>query len=751
LAFTYERGWAALALAVVACGACGQRGGAPAPVPSPSVTASVQDAAALAPDAASAKSWVEAVRRERWDDAAQALDTLPEADKRKPEVLYARARVAIARDHTTDALPLLEGLESALPLLAPDIAYWRAEVELEIGPFPAAGEYFASRPTAQAWLKAARAFERAKDPSRARGLCARVVSADKRTRLQEAAGRACRVRLAEPDDKTAATDARWVALHAPDAPEAKLCDDALPRLDPAHPLTGEELMARARALADAGRTEDALKALDRVAGAPEPKVRHLDELRLRGDVLYRARGRSLEAAKVLDECAQAGGPHAGEDAFHAARALSRADHDDDAIWRMTRLARAQPKTPWGDEASFFVPYLHLLHGQWRDAASGFDEYVLHYPNGVERRDAARNRALAHLMTHDWPVARKLFEQLAADDPDAIGSARALTLAALAALHDGDRTHALARWADVAHNQPLSWPALVARARLVQEGAAVPPAIEPAGPAPAPPAIAIDLPPPVDVLHRVGLETDAESALREREGLVTSHAPAGRGLEALCAAYGALGRGRRRYQIAQQVPAALLAEAPSDRTRWAWECVYPAPYPEDVVERVTAEPLAASIAYAVMRQESSFDPDAVSPAHAVGLMQLVPETAAVVAASLHLPFVDADSIANDAEVKLRSPSTSLLLGMHHLHDLVDRFHGQVALAVAAYNAGVEPISRWASRAPGMDLDAFVEHIPYAETRAYVAKVMGNYARYEYLRHGEEGVPRLVLSVTDRNAP
>jgi soluble lytic murein transglycosylase len=86
-------------------------------------------------------------------------------------------------------------------------------------------------------------------------------------------------------------------------------------------------------------------------------------------------------------------------------------------------------------------------------------------------------------------------------------------------------------------------------------------------------------------------------------------------------------------------------------------------------------------------------------------------------------------------------------MHYLEELVLRFKGQLPLAVAAYNAGHESISRWVSRAQGMEIDSFVERIPYAETRGYVSRVMGNFARYEYLRRGDEGVPEIPLAIVE----
>jgi soluble lytic murein transglycosylase len=687
---------------------------------------------------ASKPDWAEAVRRERWAEAAREIDALPGPVRTRPEVLYARARVALAEGDGKLAISLLAGLEQGLPLLAPDIQRWRAEAQSAVGPYTDAGAYFAGRNVAEAWLKAAIAFERAGDLARGKAQCDRVLATERRTRLQEASARAVRARMSEAtgDRATAATDVRWVTVHAPDAPSGKDMDLALARLASERPLTAEELMARARALADAGRTDDALHALDRVTSAPAPKVTKLDELHARADILYKTRGRSLEAAHVLDECASAGGPHALEDDFHAARALARADHDDEAITRMTLIARHHPNTSWGDEAQYFVPYLRLLHGDWKAAAAGFDEYAQKYPTGVERREALRNRAIAHLMNQTFTTARKLFEQFAAEETDSLASARALSMAALGALRDGDRLHAVARWSEVARSHPLSWPALVARTRLAEAGAPVPPVFEGEDTVASAAPFPVPLPPPVDVLHEIGLDGDAEGALEERENIVTAHAPAGRSLEALCAAYGKIGRGKRRFQITRQIPSATLASAPSAATRWAWECAYPEPYANAVLEDAGADAAAASLVYAVMRQESNFDPDAVSPAHAVGLMQILPETARAVASSIPLTYDDS---------RLPVPDTNIALGARYLHDLRGRLGDQLALAVAAYNAGEDSIQRWLGREHGMDLDVFVETIPFAETRAYVARVMGNFARYEYLRKGNAGIPSVSLTI------
>ena len=266
LASTRDAGLAILiSLAALRCDGTGRA----TAVSVASTPASLSDTAATAPEAGASHQldWAEAVRRERWPEAAQQIDRLPGPLRTKPEVLYARARVARAQGDAKLALSLLNGLEQGLPLLAADIPRWRAEAASTAGPYGEAASYFAARSTPDAMLKAAAAFERAGEVGRARAQSERVLSSERRSRLQEAAARAMRARLAEGtgDRTTAAADARWVAVHAPDAPGAKEADVALARLSPERALTAEELMARARALADAGRTDDSLHALDRVA------------------------------------------------------------------------------------------------------------------------------------------------------------------------------------------------------------------------------------------------------------------------------------------------------------------------------------------------------------------------------------------------------------------------------------------------------------------------------------------------------
>ena len=239
-------GWLGLALLIVACG---RAQGTPAPgpalaslppgcVPDPNLPCAPAPPPALrrprpAPSLTPDLPWPALVRDEEWDAAWHALEAIPDGDKVRPEVRYVRARVALGGEaHAAGALPLLVGLEGALPLLADDVARRRAEAKLVVGPFEEAGEWFAMRVSPGPQLDAARAFEKAHDPRRARAAADRVVASERKTRDEEAEARALRVRLADPPSDAERSDARWLATQGADLPAAADALALAAKLDP---------------------------------------------------------------------------------------------------------------------------------------------------------------------------------------------------------------------------------------------------------------------------------------------------------------------------------------------------------------------------------------------------------------------------------------------------------------------------------------------------------------------------------------
>src|SRR5438046_294546 len=123
-----------LVLVLVACGSKD----APDAATKPDAGGDANASDAVADDASSTAApatWVQLVREERWAPAAAAIDALPDADRTKPEVRYARAAVAFVRGDGKTAVSSLESLEGALPALAPEIARLRARAQVIVGPF----------------------------------------------------------------------------------------------------------------------------------------------------------------------------------------------------------------------------------------------------------------------------------------------------------------------------------------------------------------------------------------------------------------------------------------------------------------------------------------------------------------------------------------------------------------------------------------------------------------------------------------
>ena len=681
-------------------------------------------------------AWPEAIRIGRFDEAARGLALLNPAERAKPEVRLATAKVALATNHPTDAVTALDKLEEVLPLVRDLIAKLRAQALFEVGPFDKAAEYFGTRREVGALVQAAEAWEKVGDATKARAAWDRVITAEKRSRAQEERARARRLSITrlKDGDPAAGVDARWLTVNALDEKTFVEAAELLEKLTPPRLLTPDELLTRAKLLSDAGRSDDALRLVDRAA--TRGNLTALDVCRAKAEVLWKARTRYPEAAVAYRACSAMGGPHAAEDLFLSARSFIRAERDGAAVPVLQSVVARNPRTPWAEQAEFHIARIHALAGRWHDAAYAFDEYAKHWANGKEKREADRYRALAHLVIKDDKTARKLLEDLAGGAEDPITGARWTNLAALAAYRDGDKLHAMSRWADVVRTRPLSYPALIARARIKENGGSPPPSIDPPENGAAEP-LGIELPPPADLLHRIGFDAEAEDAIKDREAAIIAKTPT-RANEALCAAYGLVERAKRRYLVSLAIPASAFATGPGGKNRNAWDCSYPEPYPATVNDAATEAHVAKDLIWSVMRQESSFDPDVISPARAVGLMQLLPETAKATANKL-----EAGTLGRPDASLLTSPAENIRIGALYLHELFDQLGDKPALVIASYNAGPEAILRWRKQEKLESLDVYIEAIPYVETRGYVSRVLGNLARYGYLMKGEAGVPNLDL--------
>ena len=170
----------------------------------------------------------------------------------------------------------------------------------------------------------------------------------------------------------------------------------------------------------------------------------------------------------------------------------------------------------------------------------------------------------------------------------------------------------------------------------------------------------------------------------------------------------------------------IATAAEQRIFDDYALLYPRPFDPEVAAAAGATGLPQTLIYAVIRQESLYQPYAVSSAGAVGLMQLLPSTAKRVARTLRQPRPGTED--------LKSAGTNLPLGAAYLAGLIDQFGGQVVVALAGYNAGPTAARRWLPD-QSLAMDIWVENIPFNETRAYVQRIMWHSVVFEWRADGE----------------
>jgi soluble lytic murein transglycosylase len=166
---------------------------------------------------------------------------------------------------------------------------------------------------------------------------------------------------------------------------------------------------------------------------------------------------------------------------------------------------------------------------------------------------------------------------------------------------------------------------------------------------------------------------------------------------------------------------------SERTREQVDMAqrFPMPFRADVLARSREAGIDPAYVYGLIRQESRFVTNARSVVGASGLMQLMPATAKWTARKLGVDY---------AQSRIDDQTVNLKLGTGYLKLMLDSFDGSHAMAAAGYNAGPGRPRRW-REGPALDPVAWIENIPFSETRDYVKKVMSNTADYAALMSGE----------------
>ncbi len=232
---------------------------------------------------------------------------------------------------------------------------------------------------------------------------------------------------------------------------------------------------------------------------------------------------------------------------------------------------------------------------------------------------------------------------------------------------------------------------------------------------------------VDLLRRVGL---VEDALAELDDVVRRSVADPVRLYGLSSAYVQQERYHLALRVFRRHLAGLAATGDPALPRAFWEMLYPFGWRVEIDGAARRAGLDPFLVAAVVREESSYYPRAVSPSGARGLMQLMPATAQPMAHVRGWPFGDG--------TLLDDPRANLEMGTVFLAGLIREF-SDPRLALAAYNAGPKRTRTWWQARRTNDLEAWVEQIPFDETRQYVKRVLLSWEEYRRVYHVEGGDP------------
>ncbi|GAA4712306.1 lytic transglycosylase domain-containing protein [Brevibacillus fulvus] len=157
------------------------------------------------------------------------------------------------------------------------------------------------------------------------------------------------------------------------------------------------------------------------------------------------------------------------------------------------------------------------------------------------------------------------------------------------------------------------------------------------------------------------------------------------------------------------------------TPLVWKWMYPIKYEQEILTAAKQYQVSPYLILAIIRSESAFDYDRVSKKGAVGLMQVMPDTAQWV--------IEQANLAKNEQVPLTEPGLNISIGTWYMAFLLERFDGDLVKAVAAYNAGPSNVNAWLEKSQWDGTIERVQDIPVGETRHYVQRVFYFQDRYQ----------------------
>lgn len=392
---------------------------------------------------------------------------------------------------------------------------------------------------------------------------------------------------------------------------------------------------------------------------------------------------------------------------------------------VAQLRTLAPDSPWMTDALVSAGNMYMLRRDYEVAVPFYAEIYQRQKNGNLAPYMHWKTAWLTYRMGKREDARRLFEEQLEMYPSSPEVSAAIYWLGRMAEDAGNKPLARAYFQKLGENYRYFYYANLARSRMSNLGNEVvdPPLLDKL-PHLSPPPHDWEL--PADNVRAQKAQLLANAALYEFAVTEMQAASAGSPpweAKSVAEIYGEQGSYIRAIEtLKRAVPGYFTAEIPQI-PRPVWEGLFPRPFWDELKRDAAANHLDPHLVASLIRQESEFNPSAISPANAMGLMQLLPSVGKGLAKEMKIRHFSPDD--------LLVANTNLQLGTRYFKHMVDHYDGQVEYALAAYNAGEDRVDDWRKNGQFKDIEEFVESIPFRETREYVQAIMRNAIIYKLL--------------------
>jgi len=487
--------------------------------------------------------------------------------------------------------------------------------------------------------------------------------------------------------------------------------------------TRADLLLKARHYSDAASEYHDL--LDQVSATDRPTV----QLALASALVKSDRSR--DARQILTSMGKQSGD-AEAQRLYLFNETARSTNDDAAVQEtLVQMRQFGPTSPWLEQALLSAANMYLLKRDYDRAIEHFRELQQRFPNGPRASYAHWKTAWLTFRQGRTEEARRGFEDQVVLYPDSNEVPPAIYWRARIAEEEGASLMARAYYQKLSSRFRNYYYAELARQRLKNLKADSEDTTH---------YVIVDKIPPLSIKDKIAESEPPEDSLRlQRARLLSNGALADLAVRELQAAasedggswalsemvriYHDGGQYDRAIQVLKRAKPNYFAVDLPELPRAYWDGLFPKPYWTDLRKYSQLNGLDPYLVASLIRQESEFNPMAVSRANAVGLMQLLPSVGKHVAKEIKLKGYNPS--------QLYTPAVNMQLGTRYFKSMVDKYGGQLEYALAAYNAGSDRVGDWLEQGHYRDAQEFVESIPFTETREYVQAILRNETVYQRL--------------------